>query len=154
MNNKNNLIGGVIVLIIAIAGGFYGGMQFGAKNIQAKNAQDQQVRGVFAGGGNGGQRAGGGQRGGMQNGGPNGGAGDFSGGQITAKDDTSITVKTRNGSSQIIFVAPSATIDKSVSGAISDLSIGQQITANGKSSPDGSLAAQNIQIRPTLPNQQ
>lgn len=148
MNNKNNLIGGIIVLIIAIAGGFYAGMQYGAKNLSAKNAQDQQGRGGFANGGMGGmQRAGGAQRGGMQNGPANGG-GDFAGGEIIAKDDTSITIKTRDGGSKIVFFSEKTMIDKSVSGAINDLAVGQQITANGKLSGDGTITAQNIQIRP------
>jgi hypothetical protein len=140
---KKNITIVIIILIAVVSGSFYGGMQYGARNIQAKIDQQQQGR-AFSGQQRSGMMQG---QGGQRGGGANGGAGDFSGGQITAKDDTSITVKTRNGSSQIIFLAPSTTIDKSVSGSISDLSVGQQITANGKSNPDGSLAAQNIAIR-------
>jgi hypothetical protein len=150
MNKKNHIISMVAIVIVVAGGAFYGGMQYGTSKTTATLAQGRN------GGAGGGQRgfgggAGGGQRGGAP--GANGGAGDFSGGQITSKDDTSITVKTRNGSSQIIFFAPSTTIDKSVSGTNSDLNVGQQITANGKSNPDGSLAAQNIQIRPAQPTQ-
>jgi hypothetical protein len=151
---KQNIVGGTIVVLILIAGAFYGGMQYGARNIQAKFTQEGKAGNNFGAGG-GGQRMGGqgGQRaGGMQNNVANGPAvGEFSSGEITAKDDTSVTVKTRNGSSQIIFFSPSTTIDKSVAGTLADLNVGQQITVNGKSSSDGTLAAQNIQIRPAQP---
>lgn len=148
MQNKNSIIGIIVILFVA-AGAFYGGMQYGTS--KAVITAQANRGGGFGGGANGGQRGVGQGQGGQRSGGANGGAGDFSGGQITAKDDTSVTVKTRNGSSQIIFFSPSTTIDKSVSGVSSDLSVGQQITANGKSNSDGTLAAQSIQIRPAQP---
>ena len=146
---KKNIIIDVIVIIIVGTVAFYGGMQYTAsKTAQAQLTQGGRSGG-FGGGVNGGQRgAGQGGQGGGQRGSANGGAGDFVSGQIVSKDDTSVTIKTRDGGSKIVFFSGSTTIDKSVSGASSDLSAGQQVTANGKSNPDGSLAAQNIQIRP------
>ncbi|MEI7890410.1 MAG: hypothetical protein WCI36_00415 [bacterium] len=145
---RQNIAIGVIILMLAVGGAFYGGMQYGARNVQAKNAQDQQGRGGFAGGAGGGQRGTGSQRGGMQAGSQNGPAGDFVGGEVIAKDDSSVTIKTRDGGSKIVFLSDKTSIDKSVSGVIADLSIGQQVTAQGKTNTDGSIAAQNIQIRP------
>ena len=143
--NKKHMGILVIVAVVISVGSFYGGMQYGARNVQSKFAQQEQVRG--SGGGQRGPGQGGSQRG--QGMGQNGGAGDFSGGQITAKDDASITIKMRNGSSQIIFFSATTLIGKAAQGSIADLNIGEQITANGKANPDGSLVAQNIQIRPT-----
>lgn len=143
----------MVVLLVAVgAGAFYGGMQYD----QSQRASQFATRGAGAGQqGAGATGRTGGQRGtGAPSGIQNRGAGDFSGGQITAKDDTSVTVKTRNGSSQIVFFSPSTTIDKSFSGSSSDLSVGQRIMANGKNNPDGSLAATNIQIRPDMPQNQ
>lgn len=149
MDKKKHIISMIAIIIVVAGGAFYGGMRYDA----SKNAAQLAARGGQGGGFGGGRgMAGQGQGGAQRGGGPaNGGAGDFSGGQVTAKDDTSITIKTRNGGSQIIFFSPSTTIDKSVAGTGTDLSVGQQITANGKSSPDGTLAAQNIQIRPAQP---
>jgi hypothetical protein len=38
-------------------------------------------------------------------------------------------------------------------GSISDLNMGQKVMVNGKTNPDGSIAAQNIQIRPAMINE-
>lgn len=151
MNKRNHIIGMVALIIVIAAGAFYGGMKYD----QSQRTGQFAARGTGQGGGagmagrpgTGGQRGAGTPGGGVQN----GGAGDFSGGQITAKDDTSVTVKTRNGSSQIVFFSPSTTVGKSVSGSTSDLSVGQEIMANGKNNPDGSLSATGIQIRPDMP---
>ena len=150
--DKNHTIAMIILVIVVGAGAFFGGMKYDqsqrASQFAARGAgAGQQGAGAGAAGRAGGQRGAGA---GMQN----GGAGDFAGGQVTAKDDTSITVKTRNGGSQIVFFAPSTTIDKSVVGVSSDLSVGQQVMANGKNNPDGSLAATTIQIRPDTPANQ
>jgi hypothetical protein len=142
MDKKKHIITMIAIMVVIAGGTFYGGMQYGTSKATAQLGQGKNS-GSFGGAANG---QGGGQRG-MRAGGPNGGGG-FAGGQITAKDDTSITIKARNGSSQIVFYSPSTTVDKSVGGAISDLSIGQQVTVSGSANPDGSLAATNIAIRP------
>lgn len=142
----------IILVIVVGAGAFFGGMkydqrqkttQFGFRGVGQENAVRSGMMNTR-----------GGQRGMGSSGIQNGGAGDFAGGQVSAKDDTSITIKTRNGGSQIVFFAPSTTIDKSVVGASSDLSVGQQVTVSGKNNPDGSLAATTIQIRPDTPANQ
>ena len=71
-------------------------------------------------------------------------------GEIIAKDDTSITVKLRDGGSKIIFYSSSSEIGKFTDGTIEDLIIGKNITINGKANPDGSITAQSIQIRPKI----
>ena len=150
--DKHHKIAMIIVVIVVGAGAFFGGMKYA----ESQRASQFAARGVGAGQGSGMGVAGraGGQRGAGAGAVQNGGAGDFASGQVMAKDDTSITLKTRNGSSQIVFFAPSTTIDKAVVGAGSDLSVGQQVMANGKNNPDGSLAATSIQIRPDTPANQ
>ena len=150
--DKNHKIAMIIVVIVVGTGAFFGGMKYA----ESQRASQFAARGVGAGQGSGMGVAGraGGQRGAGAGAVQNGGAGDFASGQVMAKDDTSITLKTRNGSSQIVFFAPSTTIDKAVVGAGSDLSVGQQVMANGKNNPDGSLAATSIQIRPDTPANQ
>ncbi|MEI7750139.1 MAG: DUF5666 domain-containing protein [Candidatus Moraniibacteriota bacterium] len=148
--DKNHKIAMIILVIVVGAGAFFGGMKYA----ESQRASQFAARGAGAGQGAGATGRAGMQRGGGAGAVQNGGAGDFAGGQVTAKDDTSITIKTRNGGSQIVFFAPSTTIDKSVVGAGSDLSVGQQVTANGKNNPDGSLAATTIQIRSDTPANQ
>lgn len=135
-----------IIFVIIVGGGmFYGGMQYGTSKTKA----DQMAsRGNF-GGGNGGQRGPqGGQNGGQR---ANGGGG-FINGDILSKDDTSITVKSQDGSSKIIFFSDSTMIGKAAAGSVSDLNVGEQVMVNGKANSDGTIAAQNIQIRPVAAN--
>jgi len=139
---KNKIVSvAVLVAVVVGAGAFYGGMQY-QKSIAAKTASSGRQQ--FAGGGQGGM----GRRGA---GGQNGG---FVGGDIISKDDKSITVKSRDGGSKIVFLSQSTSVGKTVAGASSDLTVGEQVVVNGTANSDGSVTAQNIQIRPAGQNPQ
>lgn len=134
-------------IIIIVAGGmFYAGMKYSdSKSIAARMAQRGNGDRMDVGPAGGGPR---GQRGGAQ-GGPNGAnGGGFSGGQVVSKDDASITIKTRDGGSKIVYYSGSTAVGKTVSGSASELNVGQDVMVSGKSNPDGSIAAKDIQIRP------
>lgn len=73
---------------------------------------------------------------------------DFVVGEITAKDDKSITIKTQDGSSKVVYFSSSTPIGKSEQGSLDDLSVGKQVSVNGKSDDSGIFSANNIQIRP------
>ncbi len=151
---KQNLIIIVVAGLILLSGSFYGGMQYESKlsgksqSIQngKGDKSDKQANTQRMPGEQNNQRGmGGGQGATTVN---NGRADNFFGGEMIAKDETSMTLKTRDGSSKVIFFSDKTTVDKSISGSITDLGVGQQITISGQASADGSVVAQNIQIRP------
>ncbi len=148
---KKQVVSTIVIAIVVGLGGFYGGMLYGKKQALtpaglAGLSQTQRQQ-LFTGA-RGSAGASGARRGSF---GGNGGG--FTSGSIISKDDKSITVKGMDGSSHIIFVASSTTVSKSVDGAISDLSVGNNVIVNGSGNSDGSLTAQNIQIRPDQPAQ-
>ena len=148
---KHLIIAGVVVAVVAVAA-FYGGMQYAKSKTVSQGFQrggnlsgagDRQQRRTQGSGMSKGENAPGGFAG-----------GDFIAGEIISKDDTSVTVKTRDGGSRIIYFSDTTAIGKAEKGVGSDLATGQQVTVGGKSNDDGSFAAQNIQIRPNVPDQQ
>ena len=130
----------LILVIVFAAAGFYGGVMY----------QKSQLRATFAGGA-GGQFSGrfGGGQGGFAGG--QGGPGGASGmrpvsGQIVSQGNDSVTVKLTDGSSEIINLTGQTTINKTSTGAASDLKSGDRVTAIGTTNSDGSVTAQTLLI--------
>lgn len=71
-------------------------------------------------------------------------------GEITAKDDKSITIKLRDGGSKTVYFSDSTKVTKTADGAISDLKIGDSVMANGSASQEGVLTATTIQLQPFM----
>lgn len=147
MNKK--LITTVVVAVVVAAGSFFGGTVYEKNKLSSQGL----LRSASAQGANGAQRGPGAGGAGFARGGAGGPGGNNSGnfvaGQITAKNDNSITVQGRDGSSKIVFFSGSTSIGKATQGAASDLSNGQQVVITGQANSDGTVNAQNIQIRPT-----
>ncbi len=125
------MIGAVVGAVVIAGGSFYGGIAYGKSTTPARGS------GQYAGGV-------GGAAGGMRRT-ANGG---FVAGKVIASDSTGITVQTQDGSTKIILVAPSTQVMKSTAGSSSDLTNGISVVVTGTANADGSIAAQNIQIRP------
>lgn len=144
MNNKKVVAIAVIAVIAVGAGSFYGGTIYEKSRlekqglIRSSNISDRMQKG--------GQRA---TPGGFNRGGENG---EFVAGEIISKDEKSITVKTKDGGSKIVFFSDSTQIGKTTQGSSVDLNNKQEVVINGQSNSDGSIVAQNIQIRPARQN--
>jgi hypothetical protein len=77
----------------------------------------------------------------------------FINGSIIARDNESITIRTRGINSEetgskIIYLASSTQISKFTEGNIEDLAVGTSVVATGTGNADGSMVAQTIQTRP------
>jgi hypothetical protein len=127
------VIGGAIIISAA---SFYLGLQRGKSVVP------------FPQGG----RIGAGQFGSMTGGVRRGGAaGGLVAGEIISKDDTSVIVKSRDGSSKIVLFSSATQIMKSAQGSIVDIEAGKQVTVVGTANADGSITAQSIQLGTIMP---
>ena len=139
------MIAGAVVLVVVAGGAFYGGMQY-EKSVIAQTGTTN--RGAF-----GGNRQAGigtdqsGQRGTGQNGGVRRGGG-LVVGEILSKDDQSLTIKTPDGGSTIVYFTDALNVRKTETGSMEDLMIGAQVMVSGKANSDESVAADTVSITP------
>jgi len=132
----------IIAVVIAGAAGFFGGTKYQQTKSSAALSGRQFMTGSAGSGPS--RTAGGSVRFGTGT-----GANRSVTGQIISSDANSITVKLADGSSKIVLVSQSTTINKAASATISDLTSGQTVSAFGTTNADGSVTAQNIQLNPT-----
>ena len=69
-------------------------------------------------------------------------------GKVLSSDANGITLQITGGGSKVVIVPSSTMVLKSVSGALTDVSVGSNVTIQGTQNTDGSITAQSIQIRP------
>jgi len=67
-------------------------------------------------------------------------------GEIIKKDNDSITIKLRDGSTRIVFLTEKTNIAKSQKGSFDDLKENENVFVVGQVNSDGSITAENIQI--------
>lgn len=133
--DKKIIIAGVIGLAVGLVGGYFGGKAFtpqGNRNFtagrtQMQNGQNRQFPQQQNGNGN--------------------GAG-FASGEIQDISSDKLTLKTREGSSQIVLLNSSTTFKKLNDATQGDFQSGVSVTITGKSNPDGSITATNVQTAP------
>lgn len=123
----------VIAIIVVGAGAFYGGMKYQQTKKPVFTARNGAAGGTFLG------RTG-------------AGGNNVVSGVILSEDSNSITVQQRTGGNKIVILPGSAQIGKFVTGTTADLSVGQNVMVVGTGNSDGSVTAQDVQIRPAMPS--
>lgn len=131
---KNSLIVTIVVAVIVGALGFYGGIQY-----------QKSQRGSFPGSTTQGFPSGTNQQGGNGRQGSTTGSRPVSG-EITGLDESTLTIKTQDGSSKIVIYSTATKVNKTSEGSTSDLKVGEQVTVIGSESADGTVTAQNISL--------
>ncbi len=134
--NMKKILPIIIALILTSGGVFYGGMKYGQSKSLLANLTPQGFQNLSLE-----QRQ---QK--IQQTGTAGINPDSTMGTIILKDDQSVTIKLKDGGSKIIFYSDDTKISQSIKGTLNDLTIGQDITVQGKANSDGSLTAQSIQL--------
>jgi hypothetical protein len=135
----------VAAAVICGAAGFYGGMLYSQSQTKSQFAFSLGQGGVPNATGDT-QRFGGAGGTGMRQGGAN-----FVTGEILSKEDSSLTVKLRDGGSRIVLLSNSTTVSKATEASKDDLTVGQAVMISGSSNSDGSLTAQTISLNPQMP---
>jgi len=127
---KNNALTIVLLLIVFTGVGFFAGTKYQQSKVPSfadRGGNRQQI------GNNSGNR---GRMGGQVM------------GEILSSDEKSITVKLVDGSSKIVLLGTTTTINKAAEATASDLKIGEKVSVFGQTNADGSVTAQNIQLNP------
>jgi hypothetical protein len=147
---KNWRIAVVVAAVIAVGvGALFGGRAWGASGSSdtTANAQTAQASG------DGNRPSGMPGDGSGQFGGPGGGrsGGNMVSGSIIAADDSSITIKTSDGSTKIVLVSGSTSISVTSEGSIADLDTGEDVVISGTTNNDGTTTAESIRVGASLP---
>ena len=139
-----------LVLIVVAAGVGYGAYTYGAKAgeqraVAARTTFFQERAGAMTGATTPGAAAGLGQGAGAGRGAAAINPDNFANGQVKSVSGNVIELSTAREVLKI-KVSDKTQIQKTVSGAVSDLQVGERITVHGERAADGSLDAQSIQI--------
>ncbi len=129
----------IVALVVGVAGGFYGGMKYQQGKTPAATAARTGATGAAGAAG---------RRFGFGGAGASGANSSLVSGQIISQNSNSITVQSSDGSTKMVILPGSASILKTDQGSASDLTVGTNVMVVGTSNSDGSVTAQNVQIRP------
>lgn len=127
---KNNNLILIVIGVVVVAGvAFFGGMKYQQRQVQSGRS------GLF--GANGQFQRGTGRQG-------------FRpvDGQIISVDANGITVKLTDGTSRIVILSGSTSINKSQTAIKDDLKVGETVVVFGTDNSDGSVTAQSVSINP------
>lgn len=135
MKNINIVL--LILIVIAAGAGFFGGMKYQQSQLSS-SANRQFAANVNGTGTRGTARFGNNQNRPVT-------------GDIVSADATSMTVKLTDGSTKIVLLSKTTTINKAAPASAADLTAGTTVAAFGTANADGSITAQSIQLNPFRP---
>jgi len=121
----------ITALIIIGAAAFWGGRQYEKNKISSQRGGFQNLSSE--------QRQQIAQRAGRM-------GANFLSGEIINKDEKSLTIKLRDGSTKIIFFSDATQVNRITEGSLSDLEVGKQVMVFGEENTDGSFTAKSIQF--------
>ncbi|MDE2213311.1 MAG: hypothetical protein KGJ34_02145 [Patescibacteria group bacterium] len=127
---RNHLIIGIIILIVVAGLSFWTGTHYASSQTPGNGTFGRGGGQYFTAGGRGGA------------------GGSIAAGQILSISPTSLTLELASGSSEVVYFATSTQVLQTTTGSLNDLSVGVNVAITGTSNSDGSLTAENIQIRP------
>jgi len=136
----------VVITLVALGAGFFGGVQF-QKSQKVKTPSGFQG-GLQDGLGKGTTTTRNGTAGMNRNG------NQPVSGEITSIDDTGVTIKTADGGSKIIIFSSSTKVNKTTEGSKSDLTKGATVMIIGTTGTDGTVTAQTVNIGNITPTMQ
>lgn len=128
----------IVITLVALGAGFFGGVQF---------QKSQKIKTPF--GFQGGLQNGTGRTTDIGNNGTNGMVRNGNqpvSGEITSIDDTGITIKTSDGGSKIVIFSSSTKVNKTTEGSKSDLIKGATVMVIGTTGTDGTVTAQTVNV--------
>jgi hypothetical protein len=138
MGKTIGIIIGVIVLVGAVgAGAFYGGTLYERQQVQSVRNSFFNSRGGNGNGGNGG--------------GPGGGFAGGAGGGVfgTVKSISGNTLQISTPQNvTTVNLSDATTVMKTITGTVSDITVGETITVRGQRDSSGNVAAETIQVLP------
>lgn len=145
MKNQNVVVWCLVTAVVVGGVGFWGGNMYAQNQRTNRFAQMGNRTGNI-------QNANGGIRG--ANGSAQPGAGMMRGGavvgEVTAKDDKSITVKMTDGSSRIVILSGSTAYRISNESTLDEVAVGKTIAVQGTPNSDGSTTATSIELNPVM----
>lgn len=151
MKNQNMIVGGVAIAIVAGGVGFAGGTTYQRSqlmsNFQNRGEGRPMMQGQNANTKMGGKQATQGVPGQM-------GRGGAIAGEVTAKDDKTITVKMSDGSSKNIVLSSATTYRMASESNLGNIEVGKTVAIFGTANSDGSTTATSIEINPAMMGQE
>jgi hypothetical protein len=152
MKNQNMIVGCVTCAAIAGGLGFWGGTMY------QKNQSSEMIGNQLVGRGGGMVER---NQNGKNSNKPNAVAPSMNGrgngaitGEVTAKDDKTITVKMNDGSSKNVVLSGSTTYRTSSESSLDNVEIGKTVAVFGSVNTDGSTTATSIEIDPPMIGQE
>lgn len=138
----------IVIGVLLFGAGFWAGTAYQKNKTSTKSTAEMPNGTPPSMNGGSGTSAKSGNMGTPPSGGNGGPGGNGTSGEIVSKSDTSLTLKTSDGSTKTIYFNDSTKISKNANGSTSDLTTGTNIQVNGTTNDDKSITGTTIMIMP------